>query len=352
MKKLNVLGVACVMMFIAMSCSNNENSHQTSEVLTQETEPEETEQIADVAESTIIENEPKATEVIETSSKMPTPTKPEPIKTSTNNTKVQEVPIPTTKKEDEVIEKVVIKEKPIKVIENPTPSTVEPIKNTSNKAEKDERPSHAAWNNLLSTYVSATGSVNYAGLKSKEATLDKYLESLSENAAQSNWKRNEKMAYWINLYNAATVKLILENYPTSSINNIAGGKPWDKRWIKAGGKTYTLNEIENSILRPQFNDARIHFAVNCGAVSCPRLMNQAFTDSNLNSLLEQNAKWFINNTTFNTISDKKVEISKIFDWYAADFGDIITFLNKYATTPIKSSAKVTYKDYNWNLNGK
>ena len=136
---------------------------------------------------------------------------------------------------------------------------------------------------------------------------------MADNPVQSSWSRNEKMAYWINLYNASTVQLILNNYPTSSIQNINGGKPWDKRWIKSGSKTYTLNEIENSILRPQFKDARIHFAVNCAAKSCPRLMNKAFTASNLNSLLDENARWFINNSTFNDISAKKVEISKIFN---------------------------------------
>lgn len=226
-------------------------------------------------------------------------------------------------------------------------------KTVAPKAKKAaNKPSHSAFNTLLNKYVTSSGTVNYAGFKSQKSTLDNYLNDLAENPVQSSWSKNEKMAYWINLYNAATIKLILDNYPTSSIKNINGGKPWDKRWIKSGSKTYTLNEIENSILRPQFNDARIHFAVNCAAISCPRLMNKAFTASNLNSLLDENARWFINNTTFNSLSAKKVEISKIFDWYAADFGNIIDYLNKYATTEIKSNAKVTYKAYDWDLNGK
>ena len=88
----------------------------------------------------------------------------------------------------------------------------------------------------------------------------------------------KKMAYWINVYNAFTIKMIVDNYPVSSITKLHGGKPWDVKWIELGEKKYSLNEIEHNILRPQFKDARIHFAVNCAAQSCPPILNKAWTE--------------------------------------------------------------------------
>jgi hypothetical protein len=211
-------------------------------------------------------------------------------------------------------------------------------------------PSHDAWNTLLQQYVSNTGVVNYKGLKNSQAQLDAYLESLAANPIQDSWSRNEKMAYWINAYNAYTVKLIVDNYPTSSITKLKGGKPWDVKWIKLGDQTYSLNNIENDILRPQYKDARIHFAVNCAAMSCPPLLNQAWTASNLNRNFEKQAKAFINNPAYNTIAADQVQISKIFEWYAGDFGNIIDYLNQYSNTTINADAKVSYVEYDWALN--
>lgn len=211
-------------------------------------------------------------------------------------------------------------------------------------------PSHQGWNKLLNQYVSATGKVDYQGLKAKSAALEAYLKLLADNPVQSSWSRNQKMAYWINAYNAFTVKLILDNYPLSSITNLSGGKVWDKKWIQLGDQTYSLNNIENDILRPRYQDARIHFAVNCAAQSCPPLLNQAWTTDNLNELLNQQAKKFINNPSFNQIRADKVVISKIFDWYAADFGNIVDYLNKYSNTKINPNAQVSYQEYNWALN--
>ena len=145
-------------------------------------------------------------------------------------------------------------------------------------------------------------------------------------------------------------KLILDNYPTSSITKLKGGKPWDVKWIKLGSKTYSLNNIENDIIRPEFKEARIHFAVNCAAASCPPLLNQAWTPSNLEANFEKQAKAFVNNSAYNKISASKVQVSKIFEWYAGDFGDLIAYLNKYSTTKINKSAKVSYLEYDWALN--
>ena len=239
------------------------------------------------------------------------------------------------------------------IIEKETPSTQvttpEPKKVVEEIAPV-AKPDHSKWDAILRKYVSASGKVNYKGIKADKAALEGYLKELEQNPIESSWSRNEKMAYWINAYNAYTVKLIVDNYPLTSITKLHGGKPWDVKWIKLGGKTYSLNNIENDILRPQYKDARIHFAVNCAARSCPPLLNKAWTAANLNSNFQKQAKAFVNSSKFNSISADKVVISKIFEWYAGDFGNIITYLNKFANTKINAGAKVSYQEYDWQLN--
>lgn len=210
--------------------------------------------------------------------------------------------------------------------------------------------SHDAFNAQLKKYVSTQGKVNYKAWKQNEAALNTYLKALESNAPTSSWSKNKKLAYWLNAYNAYTVKLILDNYPIKSIRDLSGGKPWDKKWIKLDGKTLSLNNIEHDIIRPTFNDARIHFAVVCAAKSCPPLWNGAFTESNVNSVLNKRTRSFINNSSMNTLNSNSVEISKIFDWYQKDFGDLTDYLSKYSSTKIADDAKISYKDYNWSLN--
>ncbi len=210
---------------------------------------------------------------------------------------------------------------------------------------------HTMFNGLLAKVVSSNGTVDYAALSTSKAALERYTKSLEANPPKDSWSRNKKLAYWINAYNAYTLTLITDNYPLQSITDLDGGKPWDRKWIKIGGQTYSLNNIENDIIRPRFNDARIHFAVNCAAKSCPPLANFAYTESNLNSKLEQMTKSFINGSS-NKISANSVEVSKIFDWYAADFGNLINFLNKYSNTKIDAGANVSFMEYDWSLNGK
>lgn len=210
--------------------------------------------------------------------------------------------------------------------------------------------SHDAWDKLLRQNVSADGKVNYKGFQKAKSDLDAYLDYLGKNPVQESWSKAEKMAYWINAYNAFTIKLIVNNYPVASITKLHSGKPWDVKWIKLGDKTYSLNGIENDILRPQFKDARIHFAINCAAKSCPSLLNRAWTAGNLEKYLNQQTKNFINNTKFNTLAANEVQVSKIFDWYGVDFDKLIPFLNKYSNTKINSSATVKYNEYNWDLN--
>lgn len=210
--------------------------------------------------------------------------------------------------------------------------------------------SHETWDQLLRQHVSAEGKVNYKGFQKSKAKLNTYLDDLAKNPVQDSWSKAEKMAYWINAYNAFTIKLIVDHYPTTSITKLYEGKPWDVKWIKLGDKTYSLNNIENDILRPQFKDARIHFALNCAAKSCPPLLNRAWTAENLEETLDQRAKAFINNPQFNKINADEVQLSKIFDWYASDFGNVIDFLNQYATKKINAKATVKYTEYDWALN--
>ena len=213
-------------------------------------------------------------------------------------------------------------------------------------------PSHQAWDVLLQQYVSTNGQVSYSNWSKNKAALEAYLKTLADNPVQNNWSRNEKLAYWINAYNAFTIKLILDNFPLKSIMSLHGGKPWDVKWIQLGDKTYSLNQIENDIIRPQFKDARIHFAVNCAAKSCPTLLNRAFTADKLETQLEAQTRTFINNPAFNQISAKSATVSQIFEWYAGDFGDLKAYINKYSNTKLDGSAKVAYQEYQWDLNGK
>jgi len=238
-----------------------------------------------------------------------------------------------------------VETKPEPIVEKPAPKVEEkPI-------AKPKMPlSHEAWDALLRKHVSSTGSVNYGGFKSDKGTLQDYVNLLADNPPQSDWGRSKTMAYWINAYNAFTVKLIVDNYPLGSITDLEGGKPWSKRWIKLGGQTYTLDQIEKEILLKKYKDARVHFAVNCAAKSCPALLNQAWTASNLESNFERQTKSFINNSQFNEISPKSAKVSQLFNWYASDFGDVKTFINKYSDTKLKSNAKIDFMEYNWKLN--
>lgn len=208
---------------------------------------------------------------------------------------------------------------------------------------------HADWDALLQKHVTKSGSVNYAGFKKDVSSLDTYLNNLGENAPDSSSGRSQKLAYWINAYNAYTVKLIVNNYPVNSITDLHDGKPWDVKWIKIGEKTYSLNNIEHDIIRPQFKEPRIHFAVNCAAKSCPPLLNKAWTSKNLEATLDRQTRSFINNSNYNKISDRGASLSKIFEWYADDFGDLSAFVNTYSTATVKAG-NINYLDYNWALN--
>lgn len=211
------------------------------------------------------------------------------------------------------------------------------------------QPNHAAFDALLKKYVTTAGKVNYKGFKQDKTALETYIKSLADNTPTDKWSKAEKMAYWINAYNALTIKLIIDSYPLSSIQKLDNGKTWDVKRFKLGAITYSLNGIENEILRPM-GDARIHFAINCAAKSCPALASEAFTSQNLQSLLESRTKRFINDPKSNILKGKDLKISKIFEWYSKDFYNVHDFINRYAVSKIPATANLGYTEYDWSLN--
>lgn len=209
---------------------------------------------------------------------------------------------------------------------------------------------HTKWDQMLRANVSSNGNVNYKNFKAKEAQLDDYLKHLGENVPSSSASTAEKKAYWMNAYNAFTVKLIVKNYPLKSIKDV--GNPWKIKFIELGGKTYDLNTIEHEILR-KMGDPRIHVGINCASKSCPKLHNKAFTAANVNAELDKLTKAFINDPSRNKINANAVQLSKIFDWFKGDFtkkGTLIEYLNKYSKVKISSKAKISYLNYSWSLN--
>lgn len=222
-------------------------------------------------------------------------------------------------------------------------------------------PSHQAFDELLKKHVSKDGIVNYKGFIQDKSKLDKYLDLLSNNAPdRSKWSKEEQLAYWINAYNAFTVKLIVDNYPVKSIQDLHPtvkiplvNTVWHIKFFKIGGKEASLDEIEHKILRKEFEEPRIHFAINCASFSCPPLLNEAFFPEKIDQQLDKVARTFINDTKRNKITADKVEISSIFSWFKGDFtknGSLIDYLNQYSTIKIKPNAKVSYLDYDWSLN--
>ena len=222
--------------------------------------------------------------------------------------------------------------------------------------------SHDIWDALLQKHVDNTGLVNYRGFIRDSLEFNSYLNLLSKNHPnKENWSEDEELAYWINTYNAFTVKLIIDYYPVKSIKDIAGSilfinSPWDLKFIEIEGETYDLNNIEHGIIREKFSEPRIHFALVCAAVSCPRLRNKAFTAERLDQQLEEEAKYFFNNPAKNKISADKLELSKLLSWYWGDFKDVASsraeYVNRYSKVKANPDAKVDYLEYSWELNEK
>lgn len=130
---------------------------------------------------------------------------------------------------------------------------------------------------------------------------------------------------------------------------------WKIPFAKVGNTTYSLDHIEHQILRKKLFDPKIHVGVNCASMSCPKLGNVAFTEENIDAELTKLMKAFVNDPNRNKITEKRIQISEIFNWFKGDFtknGSIIDYLNKYSENEIKSNAKISYLKYDWSLNGK
>jgi hypothetical protein len=219
---------------------------------------------------------------------------------------------------------------------------------------------HTQLTELLKKHVAADGQVNYKGFRKDSVQLNQYLKLLSSNPPQKSWSREDQLAYWINAYNAFTVQLILRHYPLESIKDIGSkikipfvNTPWDLKFIRIGKEMVDLNHIEHSILRDKFKEPRIHFAIVCASVSCPRLLNEAFVGNRINQQLEAQARDFINDKSRNRVTANAVQVSQIFNWFRGDFtrnGTLTDFLNRYSNVKINKNAKISYLDYNWALN--
>ncbi|MCF6306499.1 MAG: DUF547 domain-containing protein [Flavobacteriaceae bacterium] len=214
-----------------------------------------------------------------------------------------------------------------------------------------EKVNHKAWGVLLKKYVDENGFVDYKGFLTSKIELTAYINYLSKNTPDENWDTQEQLAYYINLYNALTVQLILNNYPTSSIKDIS--KPWSKTVITLNNDDLSLGDIEHKILH-KMNEPRIHFAINCASYSCPNLLNEAFTASKLEAQLNKVTDSFINGNK-NETKPTNPKLSKIFKWYKKDFKvngkpDVVAFINQYSNVKIDENARIDYLDYNWNLN--
>ena len=203
--------------------------------------------------------------------------------------------------------------------------------------------------------------MDYKGFIREKPKLESYLKLLSENAPdRSKWSKNEQLAYWINVYNAYTVKLIVDFYPTKSIRDLGPRikiplikDVWHYKFFKIAGVDMSLDEVEHSILRKEFEEPRIHFAINCASVSCPPLLNEAFVASNLENQLMRVTTTFVNDPSRNKISSQSAQLSSIFSWFKGDFtkkGTLIEFLNRYSKVKISPNARISFLDYNWNLN--
>lgn len=233
--------------------------------------------------------------------------------------------------------------------------------NSAHFEGKDKAPSHEIWNNLLKKNVSVDGKVNYKGFIKDSAELNRYLKLLTNNPPnEKKWSANEQKAFWINAYNAFTVKLVTNYYPLKSIKDIGSkiqipfvNTPWDVKFIFIGNEKMDLNTIEHGQLRKKFDDPRIHFVIVCASKSCPTLLNEAFDPVNLDQQLDNQARVFLKDSFRNKISENNPQLSKLFDWYKMDFTkneSFTNFLNKYSTVKINANAKITYLDYDWGLN--
>ena len=226
---------------------------------------------------------------------------------------------------------------------------------------------HSGWQALLDVYLqtdhpAGINLFNYANVTSKDREgLRTYIDGLTRIDPR-HYNRAEQLAYWINLYNAVTVDLILQHYPVKSIRQIYGGLlrlgPWKKEIIEVAGEKLTLNDIEHRILRPIYQDPRIHYAVNCASLGCPNLFPRAYTGDNSDELLDAGARAYVNHPRGVQFVKGRLTVSSIYNWFEVDFGankqGVIEHLATYSEPALAEQLKV-YRgrlkyDYDWKLN--
>jgi hypothetical protein len=223
------------------------------------------------------------------------------------------------------------------------------------------KDSHTLFNEILKEYVH-DGKVNYKNL-CKDDRLGKYLNQLSNTNPDKIENTKERLAFWINAYNAFTLKIICDNYPVKSIMDLDSGKIWDRVFIEINGMKMSLNHIEHEIIRKEFNQPRIHFALVCAAISCPPLRSEAFGGYKLDDQLNDQGDIFLNQKDKNyfDLKEKEAHLSKILDWYGKDFGsdngEILLYLTRFLPEKTATSIKenpneweVRYTEYDWSLN--
>ena len=209
---------------------------------------------------------------------------------------------------------------------------------------------------LLQKYVTPAG-VPYKAWqadKADRAALTQVVNSIGSQSLKG-FTEDQQLAFYLNAYNAWILHTVIENYPIKSIKDI-GFLVFRKSNLKVAGKKTSFHNLENDIIRKQFTEPRIHFALNCASTSCPPLHNRAFTDDTLDATLEQLAKDFVVNPIglWSKGGGLDVHASKIFDWYEADFkkdaGSVLSYLGKVRGKPYPKGAKLTFQDYDWSLN--
>jgi hypothetical protein len=248
-------------------------------------------------------------------------------------------------------------------------ANVQPVR-AQNAVQVPDSFDHSGFTRLLQTYVDDAGMVDYAAIQARQdSVLTPYLQQLAETDP-SNLARAGRLAFWINAYNALTIKLIVDHYPVASIKDItpAGGPsiprlnaPWFVKVGEVAGQMRTLDEIEHEIIRERFDEPRIHFALVCAAISCPQLRREAFTGAQLDAQLDEQADLFLHNEAKNQIDAQQetIELSRIFKWFEGDFGegtaDLQRFLAPYfegdTRQQLEAAAfRVDYLEYDWTLN--
>ncbi len=229
-----------------------------------------------------------------------------------------------------------------------------------------EKIDHTLWQSILDDYLvedqSGINLFDYEGLAyDGNKTLVEYLDKMNQ-VDPLKLSLPEQMSYWINLYNALTIQVIVENYPVDTIqelgNSIASKGPWDDPAIQINGRQLSLNDIEHRILRPIFGDYRIHFAVNCASTGCPNLATTAYGADNIEPLLTRSAKEYLAHPRGLRFDGQTLHLSSLFKWYQDDFGDdfesmlqtLSRFTSKDISDRLQNHVSETVYYYDWSLN--